>query len=217
MSARLLRAATAGWVLAVALLAPPSAAAQSRFEAGAGVAWIGGMDAGGSDALLTRNPGTGSSPFALFDTASRVSAAAGLTATVGMRLTPRFAVEAFGEYSRPVLRSTISSDFEGATGTTAASRLTSLLVGGSAVYHFRGGRLAPFVSGGGGWLRQLDEDNVTLVTGPEAHGGVGVTYRVDRHFALRGQGGVSVREKSIAFEEKRHAVGMFGGSLLYRF
>ena len=215
---RLLRGGVAAAsAIAAALLASASASAQSRFEIGIGVTWNGGRDAGGSDALLARNPGTGSSPFVLFNTASRVNAAPGVAATIGVRLTPRVVIEACGEYSRPVLRSTISSDFEGATGTTAESRLTSLVLGGSAVYSARGRRLAPFVFGGGGWSRQLDEDNVMLVTGPELHGGAGVTYRLDRHFAVRGQGGVSVREKSITFDEKWRALAVFSGSLLYRF
>lgn len=217
MIRRLAGGLAAASVVAVALLTPHPASAQSRLEMGAGVTWNGGFDAGGSDALLARNPATGSSPFVLFNTASRVNAAPGLTATIGVRLTSRLVLEASGEYSRPVLRSTISSDFEGATGTTAESRLTSLVLGGSALYDLRGRRLTPFVYGGGGWSRQLDEDNVMLVTGPELHGGAGVRYRLDRHFAVRGQGGVSVREKSLTFEQKWRALAVFSGSLLYRF
>jgi outer membrane protein with beta-barrel domain len=201
-------------VLAALAVAAP-AAAQSRFEVGAGLSWTAGFDAGGRDALLTS--GTGSSSFTLFDTASRVNAAPGATLTLGLFLTRRLAIEGTAEYSRPTLQTTISSDVEGATGTTAESRLTSLVIGGSARYHFGATRLRPFVFGGAGWLRQLDEDNVLLVTGPELHGGGGVSYRVDRHFWLRGQGGVSLREKTIAFESQRRTLAVFAASLLYRF
>lgn len=202
-------------VLAALALAAP-ASGQSRFEIGAGVTWSGGFDAGGSDALLTRNLATGSSPFTLFDMSARVNAAPGVTATVGVHVGSRLMLEATADYSRPVLRSTISNDFEHATGTTAESRLTSLVVGGSAVYSVHPARLAPFVFGGGGWLRQLDGDNVMLVTGAELHGGGGVRYRLNRHFGLRGQGGVSVRQKTIAFEANRRTQPQAFGGLTYR-
>jgi hypothetical protein len=201
-------------VLATVAVAAPGAA-QSRFEIGVGLSWTAGFDAGGRDALLTS--GTGSSSFTLFDTASRVNAAPGATATLGFFVTSRLAIEGTAEYSRPTLQTTISSDVEGATGTTAESRLTSLVIGGSARYHFGATRLRPFVFGGAGWLRQLDEDNVLLITGPELHGGAGVSYRLDRHFAVRGEGGVSLREKSLGFEARRRTLAVFAASLLYRF
>ena len=201
-------------MLTILILASP-ASAQSRFELGAGVTWTGGFDAGGGDALLTRNPATGSTPLTLFETSSRVKAAPGASIIVGLRLTSRVAVEAMADYSRPVLRTTISNDFENATGTTADSRLTSLVVGGSALYTFGSARLIPFAFGGAGWMRQLDEDNVMLLTGAEAHGGGGVKYRLDRHFALRGQGGVTIRQKSIAFDERRRLQPQTWAGLTY--
>jgi hypothetical protein len=203
-------------LLAMLVLATP-ASAQARVELGAALTWTGGFDAGGQDALLTRDPVSGSTPLALFDTSSRVNAALGAGISLGFYVTPHFAVEAVADYSRPVLRTTISSDFEGATGTTAESRLTSLVLGGSARFHFGAARLAPFVFAGVGWTRQLNDDNVMLVTGLEVHGGGGVSYRLDRHFALRVQAGVSAREKSIAFVDRRRALPATAGSLLYRF
>jgi hypothetical protein len=207
--------AAAALVFLCAAVSP--AAAQSRIELGAGVSWISGFGAGGIDAQLTRNPATGSTPLTLFATDSRVRPAAAIAVRAGLYLTRRLEIEAIGEYARPVLRTTISSDFEGATGTTAESRLTSVIAGGSLLYHFGAARLTPFAFGGAGWMRQLDEDNVMLVTGAEVHGGAGVTYRIDRHFALRGDGGVSMRRKSIAFDDARHVLLRLGGSVSYRF
>jgi hypothetical protein len=203
-------------VLVSAFVAAAPASAQSRIEIGAGLTWTGGFDAGGSAAQLTRNPATGSLPLTLFDMHARVLAAAGASATIGVGITSRVAVEVTADYSRPVLRSTITSDFEAATGTTAESRLTSLVVGGSGRYRFASTRLAPFAYGGAGWSRQLDQDNVMLVTGLELHGGAGVIYGLDRHFALRGQGGVTIREKAIAFEERRRIQPQASGGITYR-
>jgi len=214
------RGAASGFqaALALAILAVPAPAlAQSRFEIGAAVTWTAGFDAGGTDALLTRNPATGSSPFVLFETSSRVNAAPGIGASVGFSVTPRLVLEATGEYSRPVLRSTISSDAEAATGTTADSRLTSVVAGGSVVYLLHRSRLSPFAAVGAGWLRQLDEDRVMLVTGMELHAGGGMLYSLTRKLRLRIEVGASSREKTIAFANVRHVTLVASAGLRYRF
>jgi Outer membrane protein beta-barrel domain len=203
-------------VLSVLLIASP-ALAQSRFEIGAEATWTGGFDAGGLDALETRNPSTGTTPLTLFGTSSRVKPAPGAAVRGAFYLTPRLAVEGFAEYTRATLQTTIVSDFEAATGTEAENTIASYLFGGSVRYHFGAARLTPFVSAGAGWLRQLDEDRVTVVSGPELHAGGGVTYRLSPHFNLRVDAGVSSREKSIAFEEKRRTLPAVGASLVYRF
>jgi hypothetical protein len=205
-----------GFLLVAALAAATPAHAQSRFEIGAGMNWTGGFDAGGSDALLTRNPGSGPGPFTLFGTSSRVTAAPGVTLTVGFNVSRRILLEAAADYSRPVLATTIANDVEQATGAAAESRLRSFVAGGSVLYQFGTARVTPFAFGGAAWLRQLDQDSVMLVTGAEVHAGGGATYRLDRHFAIRARAGVSARDKSIAFEEKRRAVPQASGCLIYR-
>jgi hypothetical protein len=109
------------------------------------------------------------------------------------------------------------NDFEGATGADATVAISSYLFGGSVRYHFGGGRLGPFVSGGAGVLRQLDGDRATVVTGTELHAGGGVMYRLSPHLALRVDAGVSTRDKSIEFEGKRHTVPVIGGGVTFRF
>jgi len=203
-------------VLAILSAAAP-VDAQSRFEIGVGVIGTGGFAAGGSSAELSRNPATGSSPLTLFDARSRVATAPGALISLGFHITAHVAVEATADYSRPVLRSTIANDVEAATGASASSRLTSLAAGGSVVYAPREARLAPFAYGGAGWLRQLDQDNVMLVTGPELHGGGGVLYRLDRHLRLRVQAGISARQKTIAFDERLRALLQVGGMVVCRF
>jgi hypothetical protein len=205
-------AAALSLVLAVA--APASA--QSRFEIGGGVTWTGGFDAGGVDARETPNPPTGT-PLTLFGTSSRVRSAPGAVARVAFYVTPRLAVEGLAAYSRPTLRTTILNDFEGATGTAADAVIVSYLFGGSVLYHFGDARLVPFASGGAGWLRQLDDTQVNVVTGPEVHAGAGVKCRLSQHLHLRVDAGVSSREKSIAFESKRRTLPVVSASLAYRF
>ncbi len=204
-------------VIAMLLMTAQPVLAQSRFEIGAAATWTGGSDAGSADALEARNPATGSSPLTLFSTSSRQEAAIGAAATAAFFVTARIAVEATVEYSRPVLRTTIANDFEGATGTQADSQLSSYLFGGSFLYHLGARRLVPFVSAGAGRLRQLDEDNVMLVTATELHAGGGVKYRLDRRFGLRAEARVSSRDKSLAFDDGRHTLASVSGGMTWRF
>jgi hypothetical protein len=204
-------------IVGALLIVARPAVAQSRFELGASVTWTAGFDAGGSDALETRNPATGSSPLTLFDTSSRQESVVGGAATAAFFVTSRLAVEGFAEYGRPTLHVTISNDFEGATGTAAGSRLSSLVFGASVLYHFSAGRLAPFVEGGAGRLRQLDEDAVVLVTSTEVHAGGGMKYRLSRRFSLRAEAVASSRARSVAFDDRRHTVPVVSGGLVFRF
>ena len=199
------------------LLSSTPAFAQSRFELSAGVTSTGGFDAGAKNAELTRNPGSPGSPLTLFEVNARVETAFGAVARATLFLTSHLAAEGLAEYSRPTLRATFSSDFEGATGVDARSTLSSFLFGGSVLYDFGGGRLKPFVSGGLAWERQLDEARVLLVTGAEAHAGGGIKYLLTRHVVLRAEGGVSSREHSIAFAAARRALPVASIGLGYRF
>jgi len=209
-------AAPLGVLLVILAIASP-AGAQSRFEIAAGASWTGGFDAGGLDALESRNPSAGTTPLTLFRTSSDVEPAFGVAARAGFFVTPRFEVEALADYSRSTLRTRILDDFEGATGTEAVNTIVSFVFGGSALYHFGTGRFAPFVSAGAGYLRQLDDESTTVVTGTEVHGGGGIRYRLSRHMLLRADAGVSSRDKSIAFEDKRRTLPVAGVSLVYRF
>jgi len=202
-------------VLASFAVAPP-VFAQSRFEIGGGVTWTGGFDAGGLDALETR-PGAGSTPLTLFATDSRVTAAAGVRAHAAWFLTPRLAIEGAGEYSRPALETTISNDFERATGSVAEIDVASYVFGGSVLLHFGARRLVPFVFVGAGYLRQLDGDGTGAVTGAEFHGGGGVKYALSSRVGLRVDGGISSRDTSMAFEVKRRTLPVIGASVAYRF
>jgi hypothetical protein len=202
-------------LIAVVVCAAAPAAAQSRVEVSGGPTWTGGSDAGSRDALLSR--GTPGTPLTLFATSSRVEPAAGVTARATYFVTSRIAVEALAEYSRPVLQTTISNDFEQASGTEASDRLSSYVFGGSLLYRIGRGRVVPFVVGGAGYLRQLDEDQIMLVSGSEVHAGGGITVDLATHFALRTDAVASSRNKSIGFADKRRVVPVISATLAYRF
>jgi hypothetical protein len=199
---------------ALALSSP--ARAQSPFEVSGAVTVTAGFDAGGKNADLTSNPAVPTAVLTVFQTQSRVGAAPGALARASFFITSHLAVEGVAEYSRPSLHAVLSHDIEGAADTDATTMVSSYAFLGSLTYEF-GGRLRPFVVGGAGRLRQLDETNIVLVTGAEWHTGGGVKYRLNRHWLLRGEADLSWREHAIAFDDAAHVLAQISGGLGYRF
>jgi hypothetical protein len=211
------------------LVLPAAAAAQpyrgvhappphkGSLELGGGVFWAGGYDAGSADANETT---AGTAPLTLFVVDGRMKSGPGAAVQVGVYLGRRVSAEAAFHYSRPILRARVTSDFESAPDVNVDGTITSYLMAGSLLYHFGRGRLVPFVSGGGGYLRQLNENNADLLTSPEIHGGGGVKYwmgRGSRRFGLRLEALASARNKGIAFEQKRRIVPSFVAGIAYLF
>ena len=132
----------------------------------------------------------------------------------------RVSVEGTFDYSRPVLRGLVTSDFESAARTPDDGVVITYLVGGSLLYHFGGGRFVPFVSGGGGYLRQIDDDNADVVTGNEIHAGGGLKYWLGtggRRLGFRIDAGMSARSKSVAFEQGGDVVPTFVAGIAFQF
>jgi hypothetical protein len=216
-------------VAALLLVTPLSVCAQpylgtagpdaGTIEIGGGVVWLQGYDAGGSSALETRNTTGGPGPLTLFETDSQVLSATGVAAQIGVYLGRRVSAEGVFQYSRPILRLRPASDFENADPVNIDGQVTTYVVGGSVLYHFGDGRVVPFVSGGGGYVRQLHEDNAVLVTGSEIHGGGGVKiwFGSAHRLGFRLDAQVSSRDKAVAFEEKRRNIPTVGAGLTVRF
>lgn len=214
---------------ALLLLAPLHVCAQpyagstrpgaGTLEIGGGVLWSRGYDAGGRAALETRNTTAGTGPLTLFETESQMLSATGVGAQVGVYLGRRLSAEGVFKYSRPILRLRAASDFENADSLNIDGQVATYVVGGSVLYHFGDGRFVPFVSGGGGYLRQLDEGNAVLVTGSEIHagGGVKIWFRSARRLGLRLDAEVSSRDKAVAFEQKRRIIPTLGAGVSVRF
>jgi hypothetical protein len=218
-------------VLLIGALAavPAPAAAQSysgktsphagSVEIGGGVVWIGGYDAGTRDAIESPNSSTGGAPLTLFSSSSRVASVGGVDAHLGVYLSPHISGEGLFQFSRPNLRTSLKSDFENAAPVEAVGVISTYLLGGSVLYHFGAGRVVPFVSGGGGYLRQLDEDNTDVVSGTELHGGGGVKiwFGTGGGLGVRFDAQVSSRSKSAGFEQTRRLLPQVGGGIVYVF
>ena len=214
--------------IAFLLALPATAAAQpylgsetphrGSFELGGGVVWTRGYDAGSAIAEETR-PGS-DLPLTLFAVSGSVLDTPGAGVQLGIYLGRRVSVEAAFQYSRPILRARVTSDFEDAPDTDADEKLTTYIIGGSLLYHFGTGRFVPFVSGGGGYLRQLHEENSDLLTGTEIHAGGGVKYWLGtggHRVGLRVDAQASARSKSVAFEQKRRIVPSVAAGVTFLF
>jgi outer membrane protein W len=180
------------WRSGLALLfigmASAPAAAQARkgsWEAAAGVVWFSGAELGTSEATL-ETPGGGE--FVLFRTATSLDAGVGAAAALTFFATERLAIEAGFSYARPGVSTRVTDDAEDGAAVTSSIGLQQYLIEGSARWYlarsFR--TLRPFVRAGGGYLRQLDEQNAHVETGRAFHLGAGA----DRTFVERGQGRV---------------------------
>jgi hypothetical protein len=213
--------------IAIFLVLPAAAGAQPSprrsaphkvsFELSGGLALTGGYDAGSANASETT---AGTAPLTLFAVDGSVKTGPGAAVQLGVHLTRRVSAEAAFHYSRPVLRARITSDFESAADVDAEGTITSYLVGGSLLYHFGNGRLVPFVSGGGGYLRELNENNADLLTGTEIHAGGGLKYWMGkgrRRVGLRLEALASTRSKAVAFEQRRRTVPTFVAGIAYLF
>lgn len=194
-------------------------------EVSAGGILAQGYDLGDSTASLTRNPSTGSGPFELFRASTRVDRAIGAQARLGVYLARGVSLEGGVAYSRPILRVALAGDTEGADAITVSETLTRYVFDGAVVIHllplsFAGGRGVPFVTGGGGYVRDLHEGSELVETGRQYHAGAGLKVWFGdgrRRFGIRGDVGVALREGAADFSDARRTVPTAAASLLYLF
>jgi len=222
-------------VLIAWCVAPRSASAQTYFgqdlphrgslELGGGVTWSPGYDLGSAQAEETRNPGSGTGPFVLFQTDFRTESAIGLQGRLGVYLAQTVSIEGGVLYSRPDLSARLTGDAESAPDLTASEKLTRLVADGSVLFHligvsFGGGRGVPFVSAGGGYLRDLHEKNEVAETGHEFHFGGGLHYWIGqgKHRAgVRTDFSLSRRSGGADAVDTTRTIPTIAGSFAYLF
>ena len=196
-----------------------------NLEVSGGVLWMPGSDLGTASAEETRNPGTGTGPFVLFQTDSRTESAPGALGKLGVYLSRSVSVEGGALFSRPDLSTRLTGDAESAPDLTAMETLTRIVVDGSVVFHltgvsFAGGRGIPFVSAGAGYLRDLHEKNEVAETGHELHFGGGFHYWFGqgKHRAgVRADVGISRRSGGADAIDTARTIPVIAGSFAYLF
>jgi hypothetical protein len=198
----------------VTALAQQNPAPRARsFELSAGAIALGGVDFGSATASLIANQSS-APDSTLFRAASDLGTGIGLDGRVAFNITRALAVEGAFVWTRATLESKITSDVESIPDVTVAQDLDTYFVEASAVWHlnalaFAGGRALPFVSGGAGYLRQLDEEQMlTDDPGTVFHGGGGVKYffmqrsrGFIRGLGLRGDARLYVRSGGVELDE----------------
>jgi hypothetical protein len=181
------------WVVAMlVVLAPGAARAQSGAAVGPGLrawrpvvslagTWLGAQALGRVDATTRRASIGATTPalFALFSTDSTLGGAAGGEVAITVPVTRHWAVSVRGATARPTLTTAITADAEGAPNVEVTEQVADYTVDVAVLYQLPrvGGRRArPYLTVGGGYLRQLHEDNTLVETGRTWHGGAGLRW-----------------------------------------
>ena len=182
-------------------------------------AWNGAQDLGRVNAETRRaSTGTATPPaFTLFTTESTLGGAPVGELAFALPLTTRWALVVRGGVSAPTLTTAISADAEAAPNVTATEQVSDYTVDVSVTYQLPrlGGRRArPFLVAGGGYLRQLHEDNALVETGRTWHGGAGLRWwlrggdRRTRAVGLVGEARWVWRTGGIAFTDGARSLPM---------
>ena len=179
---------------------------------GAGVLWSGGYEVGDTTAELRGN-GTGASapPFNWFTARSRVATSTAPDFHFGVALTRSLAVDGGISYARPRIAVAIGGDAEAPSQELEGEKIEQYEIGAGVSWQLplsMGSKLAPFVTIGGAYLRQLHEDRALAETGQVYYGGGGVRYWLkgghgaSRAVGLRVDARVNLRKDGIDFENK---------------
>jgi hypothetical protein len=196
--------------------------ASGRIEVSAGAAWIGPQTYGAADAT-ERTASNGTST--LFTTSTELGSAPGFDLRAGVRVAGTLVVEADASYTRPELRIEIANDVENAAPVTAVEPIQQFTIGAGATWYVPSARrLAPFLTGGAGYVRQLHEHAVLVDTGRYYQVGGGVAYLLAsrtrgwlKASGIRADARAIVFSDGVAVDGGRHAAPAVTGSFFVRF
>ncbi len=196
---------------------------RGSIEVGGGGAWAPGFDVRTADAELTR--AASDDGFSLFSTEGKANGFAGAHARLGFYLTDSLSIEGGVRFFKPTLSYELSGDAESAEDESTAETLSHYLFDGSVLFHllsasFAGGRGVPFISGGGGYIRDLHEGNELVETGNEVHATAGVKYWLGsgrRKLGLRAELGLSSRRGGFDTDDARRTLPMALGGVAFVF
>jgi hypothetical protein len=227
----MIAARSAAWVaVAIVILAAAPASAQSsqtpgRVGVGFGLIWTGSQSLGSSDATETTGSG---GDLVLFRTSSELTSRVGIEGRVGVRVWRSLEAEASGTYATPQIRTQITGDFEGAAPITATEKIQQFSIVGGILWRLpairHGSKLTPFLTGGGGYLRQLHEGDTLAESGQLYQIGGGVEYPFAspsdsfvKRFGVRADARAVIRSKGVALDDGHSVSPALTASLYARF
>ena len=208
-----------GSLMGLVLIISSSAFAQAspeqrddRLTINVGLTWLGGYDVGSSTARLRGNAGGPTPPsFTLFTADSHFSTATAPELRVGLSLTPRLALEGGATLAHPRVGVSIAGDAEAPAQDLPGEQLEQYVFDAGVNWQLpipMGPRLAPFVTGGAGYIRQLHEDRTLAETGRIYYAGAGARLWLRgghgraRPAGVRGEFRMNIRNRGIDFEDK---------------
>lgn len=192
-----MRSMVGAWLVVAIMWTPAAAQGRQqrpvhRFEISFGAGMFGGADLKSSDAALRANSMT-PQPYRVFTSDWHIAASPVVEGRVGFAVTHRVGVEGRFGFNRPDLRATIEHDVEGASALTIVEPIDQYVIDAGVVImldELRVGPLVPFVSAGGGYLRQLHEGRTVVEEGRAIHLGGGVKHWlvIRRRGSIKGAG-----------------------------
>lgn len=199
-------------------------ATSGRIEVAGGLRWSGATTFSGVDA---RENIAGGRTSPVFASRTQLEASPGVEGRVGVMLTGALQVEVSLGFNQTALSTELARDTDGAAGVTASEQVSQYLVEAGLVVRLprrRGGRLTPFVSAGGGYLRHLHEGRTLAEAGRSYYAGAGVYYawRTSGRGWMKGAGlradlRASILEDGALLDSRRHAAPVAGAGLFVRF
>lgn len=189
-----------------------AAAATAQVTVSAGGGWAGGHPVGSSAATLRTNaPGAAPPPFTLFAVETRMAPAPVGEARVGVAVTRRLTLEGGVAFARRRLAFAISGDPEAQAQSYPGESVQHYQFDAGVAWQLpmrRTPRLAPFVTGGGGYLRQLHQDRTLVKSGQVYYAGGGARYWLrggpdsPRAAGVRGDLRLNVKRRGIEFADR---------------
>lgn len=216
--------ATVAVCLAFASTARAQAPIAGRLEIGVGIERIGGIGFGAGEATLT---GSGGNRFHLFSSDTSLEGTVGVAGTLGVSLSRTFQAEGFFSYAKPSVHASLSNDAEQAAPIVASDTLQQFIIGANLVAHLRrwtlGNRAVPFVSAGGGYLRELHDGSAFAQGGQAYRAGAGIKYQLTtrrgrlKGIGLRAEASAVARRKGAALDTRARVAPAVAAGVFARF
>jgi hypothetical protein len=219
----LLIAVIGPWWTADAVAQSESPLSAARFEIGGGARWLGSSGVGGGNALES---GNGTGPVTLFRTEASLKGKVGVEARAGVKVSGPFRVETSFAYHLAELAVAASADREGAAPVTANETLRHFQFEGGVLFQpdrWRMARTRFFATGGGGYLRDLHQQQTFVETGWTSYVGGGLlqplTERPPRltMIGLRLEARFMTLARAAALDDRVHGAPAAAASLFVRF
>ncbi|HUF47545.1 MAG TPA: hypothetical protein VMM93_06975 [Vicinamibacterales bacterium] len=183
----------AACLLATLVTAVPAEAQQSTrrpLELSGGIVWTAPRALGSVDANLLDADGT---PVPFFRADIEAGAGLGLEVIVSQAVARRIDVELSGGWTRFDVRTVIRGDIEDVPDVTVSEALSRYSVEGGVAWRFaEQGRLAWFLRGSAGWMREVVGDMSLAENGLVFGGGLGFKYWMARRATGQDQFGIRV-------------------------